>query len=90
MQAIKLEITKYIDNHYTGFIEDRFFDANNIEHIIHEKIPVVTSLDLDENSNYPQEGMIACEVLNEYIGFDVETIDGCTKFKVFEDQLTSF
>ncbi len=104
MQAIKLEITQYIDNDFPGFIKGNFFDIHGVQHIFHEKVPVVTLLDLDESSEYPQEGIIACEIVQEHLAangrkiyqvdsanpFSIETIEGNTQFEIFEEQLVLF
>ena len=60
MKALKIKIRKFIDDHQPGFVECTFIDAWNKEHIIHEKVPVVSTENLNEDSIYPSEGAIAC------------------------------
>lgn len=102
MKAIKVQIVKFIDDHQPGFVECRFFDAMSNEHIVEEKVPVVTSVNLNEYSLYPLGGVIACEILSTKQNQDgkliatvttskpwgVETIEGITQFDIFEEQLT--
>ena len=102
LKAIKVQIVKYISDHQPGFVECRFYDAMNKEHIVEEKVAVVTDKFLDANSEYPQDGIIACEIINEWKNRDgkiiitvdtsqpwaVETIEEITKFDLFEEQLT--
>ena len=104
MKAIKINIKRLIETGYPGYAECSFYDASYNEHIVHEKIPIVTDKDLDENSKYPQEGIIACEVINEWKDitgkliftvntekpWGVNTIEGLTKFDLLEEQLTEF
>lgn len=63
---LKVTITRFISKDNPYFIECRFMDALGKEHIIHEKVPVITHEELDEHSTYPRPGFIACEVLEQY------------------------
>lgn len=101
LKAIKIKITKFISDDQPGFVECMFYDALNKKHIVQEKIPVITEKYLDVNSNYPQDGVIACEIVNEsgvlngikIVTVDtsrpwgVETIDGLSQFDILEEQL---
>jgi hypothetical protein len=44
------------------------------KHIVHEKGPVATKYHLDANSKYPQEGVIACEIMKEWQDKSMRTI----------------
>jgi hypothetical protein len=102
MKALKIKITKFIDSSQPGFIECRFTDAWNKEHIIHEKVPVITDENLDEYSNYPTEGIVSCEILREYRDengkslitistenpWDISTIEDANTFDILQYQLT--
>lgn len=101
MIALKIKITKFISDDQPGFVECSFFDALNKEHIVQDKVPIVTEKFLDANSEYPQDGIIACEIVNEWQDtsgrkilkvntskpWDVDTINGLTEFDVLEEQL---
>jgi hypothetical protein len=101
VKAVKILITSFIDDHQPGFVECKFYDAFGNQHIIQDKVPVVTDKHLDANSEYPQEGIIACEIVNERNDsngqkiftintskpWGIETIDGLTEFDVLEEQL---
>lgn len=63
---LQVTITRFISKDNPYFIECRFMDALGKEHIIHEKVPVITHEDLDEHSTYPRPGYIACEVMEKY------------------------
>lgn len=102
MKAFIVEITRFLSSDQPGFVECRFFDAWEKEHRVQEKVPVVTSKDLDENSDYPQNGIIACEIIKIWTDknnrkiytvtaekpWDIETIEGLNEFDLLEGQLT--
>jgi hypothetical protein len=101
VKAIRIRITNFISGDQPGFIECKFNDAWNKEHTIQDKVPIVTDKYLDANSEYPQEGVIACEIIRQWLDSDartiftvttekpwaVETIDGLMEFDILEDQL---
>lgn len=101
MKGIKIKITRFVSNDQPGFVECVFKDAWNKEFKIEEKIPVVTSDYLDEDSKYPHEGVIACEVIKAWtdktgrqlvtIDIDkpwaIETIDGLKQFDILKKDL---
>lgn len=98
---LKVTITRFLSKDNPYFIECRFTDALGKEHIIHEKVPVITHEDLDEHSSYPRPGFIACEVMEHFPvagGSDItlistahpwsiETTEGDTIFEVYPTQL---
>ncbi len=104
MLCVKVEITKYVDASFPGFVECRLTDAWGGEWLFVEKLPVVSLADLDETSCYPQAGMIACQVIdrrhdstgreivtiNTYAPWHIESTSGETQFDVLLDQLTDF
>lgn len=101
LKAIRIKITSFIGNDQLGFVECKFHDAWNNKYTIHDKIPIVTKKYLDANSEYPQEGLIACEIVKKWVDKDgrkiltvstekpwaVETINGLTEFDILEEQL---
>lgn len=98
---LKAEITQFIDyNAPPGWVECRFVDAWGNEHIFIEKIPVVTIERLDENSSYPRDAFIACQIIEEkYIDgrkiikidtekpWGIELANGKHCFEVLAEQL---
>lgn len=101
MKAIKITITSFISNDQPGFVECMFYDALGKQHIVEDKAPVVSDKYLDAYSEYPQEGIVACEIVSERVIANgqkifkistlrplcVSTIEGVTEFDVFEEQL---
>ncbi len=104
MKAIRIKITSFISDDQPGFVECKFNDAWNKEHTVQDKVPIVTEKYLDANSDYPQDGVIACEIIAKWKDKDertiysvttekpwaVETIDGLKEFDILEEQLTKF
>ncbi len=100
-EAIKVQIERFTDPHQPGWVECRLVDAFGVTHLFEEKVPVVTSEALSAESDYPRDGIVACEVLLRRAGPDgreVVTVDterpwgvaskeGTTRFEVFRDQL---
>lgn len=101
MIGIKVKITRLISSDQPGVVECIFKDAWDKEFKIQEKIPIVTTDDLDENSDYPSDGVVACEVIKEWddtegrklvtVDIDkpwsIETIDGLTQFNILQKDL---
>ena len=103
MKAIKVEITRFVDDSQPGFVECRFYDALDKEHLVIDKVPVVTLENLDAHSTYPRPGVIGCTVLKEYMDergrniisvttekpWAIDTTEGLTEFEILESQLTN-
>lgn len=101
MASIRVSITKYISNDQPGIVECIFIDAWNKVHIVHEKAPVVTDKELDFDSEYPQEGILDCKIIqesNDINGrkiisvttsqpWDIETVEGLQEFQLLEEHL---
>lgn len=66
MPALTVEIVRFVDEYQPGFVECVFQDAANIEHVFVEKVPIVTTESLWSTSSYPQPGVIACVVQEEW------------------------
>jgi hypothetical protein len=105
MVGIKVQIAKYIgDDPQPGIVECRLFDVYGKEWIFQDKTAIFSSDILNANSNYPQPGVIACEITKRWQGADgreiisidtaipwaVEAITGETVFDVLREQLIEF
>lgn len=103
MFGIKVKITKFIDDSQPGWVECEFTDAFGKLHIFKEKVPIVTPEYLDENSIYPQNGIIVCEIIErksadgvEIVKVDtdkyslLDSMNGETVFEVSQEQLVEF
>lgn len=63
MTCLRVDIVRFADESFPGFVHCDFTDANGNRHTVLEKIPVVTTEDLWSDSTYPQLGMLPCERL---------------------------
>ena len=100
MLALKITIVAFINDDQPGFVEARLTDAWNKEFVFHAKVPIFTKEHLDANSNYPQQGVIACMLVKEYTvegrqimivntekPWAVDSINGIYEFEVLPEQL---
>jgi hypothetical protein len=102
MLGVKVTILRYIsDDPQPGVVECQLEDANGNSWLFVEKTAIVSTADLDAKTNYPQPGIIACEVVRrsrESAGREVvrinterpwlvESVDGSTEFDVTADSL---
>ena len=101
IKAIRIEIVGFVDDHQPGFVSCRFKDAWEREHTIIDKVPIFSTIHLDRNSLYPQEGIIGCELVREWMDcngrtintvnsgkpWGIETTEGLTEFDILKEQL---
>ena len=101
MLALKVDIVEYISDDQPGFVEVRFKDAWNKEFVVHDKVPIFTTENLDATNTYPQPGVIVCLLVKEFKDKDgrkimtidtekpwgVNTIDELYQFDVLPEQL---
>lgn len=100
MFGVKAAITKCIDGTLQPpLVECQFIDAFGYTQIFHDKVAIFTADYLDETSNYPVEGIIACviveknssvAVVNTELPWHIESIKGETVFEVFLEQIIEF
>jgi hypothetical protein len=104
MHAVTVPILRFVDEHQPGFVECVLTDASGNQHLIVEKVPVVSREDLWSNSIYPRLGRIACEVEAEWKDADgrsfvrinterpwsVESSEGATVFVVLASQVQHY
>lgn len=62
MLAFAVQIVRFVDDGFPGFVECEFTDANGRVHRIIEKAPVVGAQTLRVDAAFPQFGKIACEI----------------------------
>jgi hypothetical protein len=103
MFGVNVEISRYVDDSFPGFVECRLVDVWGRPHLFIEKVPVVTLENLDASSTYPQPGIIGCQIVErkhvngrEILKIDTETpwhiesTSGETSFEVSPEQLVEF
>ena len=101
MTSVAVEITRYVDASFPGWVELVLRDARGAAWTFIEKVPVVSTESLTESSSFPRAGTIACEVVptsSEAAGsglveidtsrpLGIEAKDGTTRFLVRDSQL---
>jgi hypothetical protein len=102
LHAVKVRITCFVDDSQPGWVECRLTDAQGREWTFLEKVPVVTTEDLDANSAYPRPGVIACQIVEQRVGanghetitvdtdapWGVASTTGRTRFEIRSEQVT--
>lgn len=102
LKAFRIQITSFNSDDQPGFVECKFNDAWDKEHTVQDKVPIVTEKYLDANSEYPQDGVIACEIIKQWVYRDektifivttektlaIDSIDDLTEFDILTEQLT--
>jgi len=48
--TLAVQITRYVDDHFPGFVECTFQDAEGKTHVFVEKVPIVSQEELDARS----------------------------------------
>jgi len=98
---IKIVITNVDYEYQPGWAECRFSDIYNKEHIVEEKLPIVTEEYIDENTPLPKGGFISCSVIKRWVDANgrnivtvnieeplyVETTEGIVMLDLYESQL---
>lgn len=101
MHTISIQIVRFTDPSFPGWVECILRDASGCEWKLTGKVPVFTKAPLDAASSYPQPGVVACEIIREWIDehsrkrcsitterpWGIEAEGGVTQFEVFRDQI---
>ena len=101
MDAVSVQITGYVDEHFPGFVSCALRDAHGRTWQFVDKVPIFSLADLTGGSVYPQPGVIRCQVVSRSVDAagralvrvdtstpdGVESTDGNTIFDVFAEQL---
>ena len=100
MYMLNVQIVRFVDSSFPGWVECVLKDTSNREWLFIDKIPIFTDQNLHEMSHYPQQGAIACEIIRIWVESDgrkrciitteiplgIAAQDGKTEFEVFYDQ----
>ena len=100
---LKVQIARYVDDHFPGFVECGFVDSEGRQHTLVEKGPVVSDEWPGPEDSYPTSGFIRCEILQQWHDSDghdlvrvttqrpdyIETKEGLTEFVVLSSQVVS-
>jgi hypothetical protein len=103
LMQLKVQIVRYVDDQFPGFVECELIDSSGRLHTFLEKGPVVSDEWPGPDDSYPMGGEIRCEILEQLHPPDgrdllrvttnqpdsVETKDGITEFVVLSSQVIS-
>jgi hypothetical protein len=103
LAEVSVRITRYVDDHFPGFVECLLVDATGRQHLFVDKGPVFSLENLLPTTVYPRPGVIMCEVDADWrdphdadlVRIDtehpsgLESADGLTKFVVRRSELSS-
>ena len=96
MNFLMVDIIEYFQGDFPEYVLCQFFDVFGKKHYFNEKIPIVSSENINDTTILPKKGFIAGEFINkgdELIYFstikpyDIETIDGINTFCVKDYQI---
>ena len=88
--------TRYCDNHQPGWVECVLPSVDGALHYFVEKVPVVTTDELDETTQFPQPVVLACEILSRDDGqitidtarpCDIQSTLGSYRFTVSRERI---
>jgi len=78
--CMKIIILGIVDDFFPGRVECSLVDAWGSIHLFNEKIPIVTCSAVSSPDNLPQDGIIRCVFMNEWIDdMDRKIITVCTE-----------
>ena len=101
MPTIAVEVTRFVDTAFPGWVEFVLLDANGATWTFVDKVPVIGAGELSEASKYPRPATIECEIVAEpseaqaagLVTIDtsrpwgIEAKDGTSRFLVRQSQV---
>jgi hypothetical protein len=66
MHALAIQVIRFVDGDYPGWVECELVDADGCRHTIIDKVPMLLSGDFDAESKYPIPSALRCEVLKRF------------------------
>ena len=70
MKYIRIKIVRFVDDAQPGWVEAELIDAWKRKWTFVEKIPSFTDGDVDEESDYPVDGVLESVVVGSYLDRD--------------------
>jgi len=101
MANVRIQIVRFLFADQPGFVEGKLVDAFGTSHRFQDKVPVLAVEDLWHDAEYPQPGLLACEIVERWTSedgrelvridtekpYDIESTNGEYRFVVTADQL---
>jgi len=100
--SLAVQIVRFVDESFPRWVASEFVDAEGQVHTFIAKVPIFSIDDLNASTEYPQPGIIRCEVLDRWkdpsgkelirVTTDkpdsVESTEGLSEFVVMPIQLS--
>jgi hypothetical protein len=100
MPKVLVEITRYVDASFPGWVEFVLDDARGVRWFFTDKVPVVSTESLSEVSDYPYSAKIECVVISDPSVVEIDLVkidtsrpwgiqakDGTSTFVIHQSQL---
>jgi hypothetical protein len=101
---LRVQIVRFVDDGFPGFVECEFTDAEGHGHRLIDKVPIFTTEPLDASSKYPRPGTIRCKPLRVWrdpsgrevltittaVPFFIESVAGLTEFGVLLSEVSPY
>ena len=93
---MKVNIIEYSGGHFPGYVTCSFVDAFGTTWHIDEKVPIVSSENVNQRTKFPITGYVAGEIISQNKNivcfctekpWDIESRDGKNKFYINENQI---
>lgn len=102
MPEVPVRIVRFISDHHPGFVAAELVDAYGTVHTFEDKVPIFVADYLDAQSDYPQPGVLGCELVERWMAEDgrelaridsekpwcIESTDGEFRFVVLAEQVS--
>ena len=66
MQNVSVQIVRFVDSDFPGWVECELTYADGCRHIIRDKVPIFTAELLGVESRYPVAGGMPCEIVQRF------------------------
>ena len=66
MHFIFVQILRFVDSDFPGWVECELVDAKDCHHTLRDKVPIFTAELLDADSQYPRLAAVPCEILGRF------------------------
>jgi|SRR5579863_8225425 hypothetical protein len=97
-EQLQVEIVRFVEECQPNIVEARFFDSEGYAHTFVDKSAIFsTDWGLDATTNYPQPGVIRCQVSARWhvpagpdlvrVTTEIESTEGVSEFVVLPNQL---
>lgn len=67
LRLLEVQVVRWVDDGFPGVVACEFMDAQGRVHTVIDRVPVVSTDELDATSAYPQPGSIRCMVAERWV-----------------------